>query len=180
MYCQVGLLFTFICLCYCKDYKAVDELNIENYTGRWYQVYQDSFNRLFQGNGRCATADYSIINENRVSVFNKQINTQDEYEDISGYAYYKDDDCCGYLTVKLDGAPQAPYWVLELGPIVDGLYDYSIVSDDKALSLFVLTRDVDRFYKLYDEQVLQSLNDLGFTKSINMPKIMNQTDCTII
>jgi hypothetical protein len=68
---------------------------------------------------------------------------------------------------------------LELGPIVDDLYDYAIVSDDKALSLFVLTRDVDSFYKLYDEQVLLSLNEFGFTKTINSPMTMNQTDCNI-
>jgi lipocalin len=104
---------------------------------------------------------------------------KNEYDSIAGSAFYKDDNCCGYLTVILEGAPQAPYWVLELGPVVDDLYDYSIVSDDKALSLFVLTRDVERYYKLYDEQVLESLNDFGFTKSINSPVVMNQTDCII-
>ena len=103
----------------------------------------------------------------------------DEYDSISGSAYYQDGDCCGYLTVLLDGTPEAPYWVLELGPIVDGLYDYSIVSDSKALSLYVLARNVDRFYKLYDKQVLESLQEFGFTKPINSPLTMNQTDCNI-
>lgn len=180
MYYNIGLLFTLLSLCYCKEYKAVDELNLESYVGKWYQVYQDSFNKLFQGNGKCSTAEYAILNDNTVSVFNQQINMKNEYDNIDGYAYYKDDDCCGYLTVKLDGTPEAPYWVLELGPIVDDLYDYSIISDNKALSLFVLTRDVDRFYKLYDTQVLESLNDFGFTRSINTPKTMNQTDCVVL
>ena len=58
-------------------------------------------------------------------------------------------------------------------------YDYSIVSDNRALSLYVLTRNVERFYKLYNEQVLQSLHDFGFTRSFNTPLIMNQTDCSI-
>lgn len=176
----IGLLLTLFCISYAKEYKAVDELNLDYYIGRWYQVYQDKFNRLFQGNGRCATADYAIVDTNNVSVYNQQINNKnDEYDSIAGSAFYKDGDCCGYLTVILDGAPQAPYWVLELGPVVDDLYDYSIVSDDKALSLFVLTRDVERYYKLYDKQVLESLNDFGFTKSINSPVVMNQTDCII-
>ena len=44
----------------------------------------------------------------RVFVTNKQI--RDDLQDsITGYAYYKNDDCCGYLTVKLDGTPEAPY-----------------------------------------------------------------------
>ena len=176
---SISLLFALVWVCYSKEYKAVDELNLEQYVGKWYQVYQDKFNKLFQGNGRCSTATYSIVDSNNVSVFNEQINMKNEYDTIKGNAYYKNDDCCGYLTVLLEGTPEAPYWVLELGPEVDGYYDYSIISDDKALSLFVLTRDVDRFYKLYDTQVLDSLNDFGFNKKINAPKVMNQTDCTL-
>ena len=172
------LLYIFNC-CYSKDYKAVDNLNLDQYIGKWYQVYQDNFNKLFQGNGRCATAEYDIVATNNISVYNEQINTKNEYDSISGSAYYKDGDCCGYLTVKLDGSPEAPYWVLELGPVVNGLYDYSIVSDDKALSLFVLARNVENFYKLYDNDVLLSLKEFGFTKSYNSPFIMNQTDCNI-
>ena len=81
--------------------------------------------------------------------------------------------------MELQGQSPAPYWVLELGPIVEDQYDYSIVSDNKAISLFVLTRDVDRFYKLYQEQVDASLKDFGFTKAYNKPEIMNQTNCEI-
>jgi len=163
-------------LCYAN--KAVSELNLENYIGKWYEVYQDNFNKVFQGNGICSTADYSLMENGKVSVLNSQV-LNGETDSIAGYAYYKEDDCCGYLTVKLNNIPEAPYWVLELGPIVNGLYDYSIVSDDKNLSLFVLTRDVDRFYKLYNDDVLKSLKTLGFTKAYNKPLTMNQTSCEI-
>ncbi len=175
-----GFLFlAFSYICSCKDYKAVDQLDLPQYMGKWYQVYKDNFNKAFQGFGRCSTAEYSILESNKVSVLNQQINKKNEYETIDGYAFYKDDDCCGYLTVKLDGAPEAAYWVLELGPIVEDLYDYSIVSDNLGLSLFVLARDVDRFYKLYNEMVLKSLTEFGFNKAINSPLVMNQTDCNI-
>jgi len=162
--------------CYSKEYKAVDELDLTKYDGLWYQVYGDSFNKLFQGNGKCSIAQYKLI-DNEVSVLNSQIDENNEEDEISGYAYYKDGDCCGYLTVLLDGTPEAPYWVLELGPIVNEKYDYSIVSDNKALSLYVLTRDVNRFYESYDTQVLESLEDFGFNKRYNEPIVMNQTDC---
>jgi len=176
---SIYLLLCIFYYCCGKEYKAVDNLDLEQYVGKWYQVYQDNFNKLFQGIGRCATAEYNIVDTNNISVYNQQINKKNEYDSISGSAYYKDGDCCGYLSVTLDGAPEAPYWVLELGPVVDGLYDYSIVSDDKALSLFVLTRNVENFYKLYDDDVLLSLKEFGFTKSYNTPFIMNQTDCNI-
>ena len=164
-----------------NEYSAVDELDLNKYIGKWYQVYGDNFNKLFQGDGTCSTAYYQINDDDtsRVSVINSQIDENDNVDTITGYAYYKDGDCCGYLTVSLEGTPDAPYWVLELGPIVDNYYDYAIVSDDKALSLYVLTRDVNRFYKLYDNIVLESLNNFGFTKRYNSPQIMNQTDCIL-
>lgn len=177
MYITYCIFAFFFLQCCAKEYKAVDELNIDSYVGKWYQVYADNFNKLFQGNGKCSTAEYSYTEEDKISVFNQQLNQNNEIESITGYAFYKNDDCCGYLTVKLNGQPDAPYWVLELGPIVDDLYDYAIVSDDKALSLFVLTRNVESFYKLYNTDVLYSLKEFGFTKKYNTPTVMNQTDC---
>lgn len=178
-FCAVFLLLAFSYNAHCKEYKAVDELDLPTYMGKWYQVYKDNFNKVFQGFGRCSTAEYSILDTNKVSVLNQQINQKNEYDTIDGYAYYKDDDCCGYLTVNLSGAPEASYWVLELGPVVDNLYDYSIVSDNLGLSLFVLARDVDRFYSLYNDAVLKSLNEFGFYKAINKPLVMDQTNCTL-
>ena len=176
----MNLLFILFVLqlfyCYSKEYKAVDELDLTKYDGFWYQVYGDNFNKLFQGNGKCSTAQYKLLDD-EVSVVNSQIDENNEKDEITGYAYYKDDDCCGYLTVLLDGTPEAPYWVLELGPIVNEKYDYSIVSDNRALSLYVLARDVNRFYESYYTMVLDSLNEFGFNKKYNEPKIMNQTNC---
>ena len=169
------LLFFF--LCNSKEYKAVEQLDLSMYVGKWYQTYGDNFNKLFQGNGRCSTANYSLLNNGKVSVLNQQINENDELEMIAGYAYYKDDDYGGYLTVSLKNNPDAPYWVLELGPLVDNYYDYAIVSDNRALSLYVLTRDVDRFYELYNDTVLVSLGGFGFKKKYNHPVTMDQTDC---
>lgn len=172
------LLFSSLSCCLSKEYKAVDELIIPQYMGKWYQVYKDKFDNIFQKNGICSTAEYVLGEDNIVKVLNKQI-TNNQYDSITGIAYYDNDDCCGYLTVELKGQSPAPYWVLELGPIVDDLYDYSIVSDNNAISLFVLARDVDRFYKLYQEQVDKSLKEFGFTKAYNKPEIMNQTNCAI-
>ena len=172
------LLFSSLSCCLSKEYKAVDELVISQYMGKWYQVYKDNFDNLFQKNGICSTAEYSLSEDNIVQVLNTQI-TNNKYDSISGIAYYNEDDCCGYLTVELKDQSPAPYWVLEVGPIVDGLYDYSIVSDNNAISLFVLTRDVERFYKVYQDQVDKSLKEFGFTKIYNKPEIMNQTNCVI-
>ena len=156
-----------------KEYKAVENLNLDNYIGKWYQVYEDNFDKTFQGNGKCAKAYYGM-NLNNITVLNTQINNNGDLENITGFAYYKDEDYGGYLTVKLEDNPEAPYWVIELGPIVDNYYDYSIVSDNIKLSLFVLTRNVSRYYELYDEKVLLSLDNFGFKSFVNKPLKMEQ------
>ena len=51
-----------------KEYKAVEYLDVNKYIGKWYQVYQDKFDQLFQGVGTCSTAEYSIINDNKISI----------------------------------------------------------------------------------------------------------------
>ena len=68
------ILFIAISICTIansREYKAVDELNLDKYIGKWYQVYQDKFNKLFQGNARCSTAEYSMKDATTVSVLNQ-------------------------------------------------------------------------------------------------------------
>ena len=170
------IIFSILLQAYCNKYSAVEELDLNKYVGTWYQVYEDNFDKTFQGNGKCAKAYYKM-NENNISVLNTQFSSDNDFENITGFAYYKEGNTGGYLTVKLEDNPEAPYWVIELGPIVSGLYDYSIVSDNLKLSLFVLARNVTNFLELYDQKVLLSLDNFGFTKIINKPILMDQNDC---
>lgn len=158
-----------------SEYVAVNELDLNKYIGEWYEVYGDNFDRTFQGNGKCIKAFYKF-NDLNVSVYNTQLDQQDNKDSITGFAYYKDDDSGGYLTVELKDLQPAPYWVIELGPVVDDFYDYSIVSDNIRLSLFVLTRNVTRFFEKYDDGVQKSLEEFGFSNFWNKPYKIDQ-DC---
>ena len=72
----------------------------------------------------------------------------------------------------------APYWVLELGPInANGLYDYAIVSDNLSSFLFVLARDVATFQAKYEADVLKQLTVLGFTGLTKPIATYQGTDC---
>jgi len=114
--------------------------------GHWHQVYAAPFDYVFQGYGKCITADYQIIGSNNVSVLNAQLNKNDEYQQIKGYAFYKNFSEPGQLSVVLEGVGNvAPYWVLHLGNVIDDAYDYSIVSVPYGPSLWVLARDIEIF-----------------------------------
>lgn len=159
-------------------YQPVEKLNIDQYLGKWYQVYQDLPDSTFEGKARCITADYGMLNDTTISVLNSEINSRDKVQQIKGIAFYEDGNSGGELTVKLANFPTAPYWVVDLGPVENDQYQYSIVSDDKKLSLFVLARDVEVFFKKYNEEVLEKLDNLGFNNVINKPIKTNQENCT--
>lgn len=154
---------------------TVNELNINNYLGHWLQVYGAPTNTIFQGYGTCITADYGLLDNGYISVLNSQLDKNKEIEKINGYAYYKNISEPGQLTVHLDGVPvDSPYWVVKLGEIVDNQYQYTIITTPSSISLWVLTRDINKFNELYDEEVKEFLNKYNF-KYIPI----EQTDCQV-
>ena len=156
-----------------------DPLNIDAYLGKWYQVYSDNFvANSFEKDASCVQSDYGLYSPNNISVYNKQTNKNGEIESINGYAFISDKNYPRKLTVNLDGGSgDAPYWIYDLGPIENGKYQYSIVSDQFKVSLFVLTRDVKEFYEKYNRNVLEQLKILGFDKNRNKPIMTKQENC---
>jgi lipocalin len=161
------LLFSNICHCQTlrgsKTPEVVNELDVFKYLGIWYQIYGAPTNVIFQGYGKCATAQYGLLENGNVSVLNSQINSNNDLEEISGYAYYTNINEPGKLTVHLDGVPvDSPYWVVKLGEIINNEYQYSIVSVPSGISLWVLARDIENFYNKYDDEVRTYLDNNKF------------------
>ncbi len=79
---------------------------------------------------------------------------------------------------SVTGSPDAPYWVLSLGPLnAAGQYDWAIVSDNLSAFLFVLARDVATFNAKYDAEVQALLADLGFKGATKPIPTYQGTDC---
>ena len=55
----VGVSLAVFGLCASQNYTYVDEVNLSQYTGTWYQVYSDLVDRTFEGFGSCITATWS-------------------------------------------------------------------------------------------------------------------------
>ena len=146
-----------------KLLETVSDLDVNKYLGNWYQTYGAPTNVIFQGYGKCLTAQYGLLENENVSVLNSQLNTKNELEQISGYAYYTNTSEPGKLTVHLDGVPvDSPYWVVELGEVINEEYQYSIISVPSGISLWVLARDIENFYEKYDTEVKQYLDNNNF------------------
>lgn len=146
---------------------TVKELDLKKYQGMWYQMYGDRFDQTFEKYGKCITASYTILPNGNITILNSQISILNNLEQISGYAYYKNNSNPGELTVHLEGVPHdSPYWIIELGPVIDGYYDWAFVSDPLKLSLFILARDVDRFNRDYDTYIVELIKDYGFNNVI--------------
>ena len=60
-------------------------------------------------------------------------------------------------------------WIFDLGPIVGGQYQYSLITDASDLQLFVLARDPEEFLKLYDSEVTKLLASVGFSGRYKEP-----------
>jgi len=157
------LLNSIFLLVNCNNFTSVKELDLEKYTGHWNQVYASPFDFTFQGYGKCITADYKIIDTNNVSVLNSQYNKDNKYEQIKGYAYYKDFTKPGELSVILEGVNYpAPYWVIKLGEVLDNQYQYSIISVPYGPSLWVLARNINKFFRYYNNEVIEFLDEYNF------------------
>ena len=167
---------------------TVASLNVSQYTGRWFNIYQDWFtNATFQNASYCATAlyepDASVPGRITVRNFEHHDRVDGPVIVVPGYAYQTDATRHpGRLEVVLlaDGASgfPAPYWVLRLGPVVDGQYDFAVVSDNLRLTLFVLARDVARFAARYEADVMRWVAANGFTTFVNKPVKVVQSGCT--
>jgi lipocalin len=152
---------------------TINELDLNSYLGHWVQMYGAPTNYIFQGYGTCATADYGLLDNGQVSVLNTQLNKNKEIETINGYGYYANVSEPGKLTVHLDGVPvDSPYWIVKLGEVVDNQYQYSIITTPSGISLWVLTRDIERFNELYSKEVTDFLDANNF-KYVSI----QQTDC---
>lgn len=173
-------LFAFFAISSAIKIETVSELNVDQYSGTWFQMYSNfPVMSTFEKDNVCVTAQYGPPNPSNkladVSVKNTARllePTNGTIAGITGYAYIPDTSEPGKLKVHFDqGSPRdGDYWVADLGPInSDNKYDYAIVTDNLGLTLYVLGRDVKEFNMKYDSDVLDKLDDLGFSGKVKQP-----------
>ena len=144
---------------------TVEFVDVAQYVGKWYQIsaYETFFNRDLVG----VTADYALLEDGTVSVFNRGLKgTLDgEESTIEGTARVVDTETNSKLTVQFD-MPfgrfiKGQYWIVDLD--ADN-YTYAVVSDSRRATLFVLSRTPQLDDVVYDA-ILARLENIGFDTS---------------
>ena len=80
--------------------------------------------------------------------------------------------------VHLDGVDHdASYFIILLGPVVNGYYQYAVVSDVTGIFLYILARDPAAFKTTYEADVLAQVKALGFTGMIAPVSEYQDDDC---
>lgn len=75
---------------------------------------------------------------------------------INGQATAKNASEPGKMTVTFNSVPfPGSYWIVKLGPVEEGDYQYSVVTDAYAITLFVLARDPATFADRYENEVME-------------------------
>eukprot|EP01099_Mayorella_cantabrigiensis_P008857 TRINITY_DN887_c0_g2_i2.p1 TRINITY_DN887_c0_g2~~TRINITY_DN887_c0_g2_i2.p1 ORF type:complete len:219 (-),score=63.86 TRINITY_DN887_c0_g2_i2:705-1292(-) len=164
----------------CVNPSTVKELNVTQYLGLWYNIAADNLVLSTFQTDYCVTAEYGLRSDGKVSVLNTQRDgsVSGPQENITGYAYQPDPVAYpGKLKVHLEGGSpgEAPYWVLQLGPIVNNQYSWVIVSDPICGFMWVLARTPS-----IDATTTKTIQDylvsFGFTISTDWIPIV-QTGC---
>lgn len=136
--------------------ETVDFVDLERYDGLWYEVAKTR--NFFSVGCFCTTANYEIIDESSISVFNScnQWRPRGSSSTIEGVATVTDPETNAKLEINFDGVPfPGEYWILDLVEDPNdptGDYTYAVVGESTRTNLFILSRTPDA-----DPEVLEEL-----------------------
>ncbi|XP_066921323.1 uncharacterized protein [Clytia hemisphaerica] len=165
--------------------RTVRKLDLDKYSGRWFEMYNSLIPRLtFQRNSFCTTATYTIVGDS-IRVLNAGrrggprglSNTADGTATRPNPRKYP-----GEIIVNFPGgsppSTSPNYLVVKLGPVVNGKYDYAIVTTVNKAYFWILARDVNTFRVKYEQSLLEYASCNGYNTNYNRPlKSVQGVEC---
>ena len=153
-----------------KPIKTENTIVLNSYLGKWYQMATSRSTSLL-GTGvnfKNVSAEYKLLNNSLLGVYNSGYNAKSNFTSIRGYSYVIGDSETK-RKLHFDGVPvDGNYWIVKLGPIKDEVYRYAIVSGaltrffGTRFSLYVLARDKHEYKLNYEEEVKQWCKENNF------------------
>lgn len=127
------------------DPEVVSEVDLNRYVGKWFEVARSP--NFFQRKCVSSTAEYEILSEGRVSVYNTCYKANGSTTDINGVATVVDPAVPAKLKVRFNFIAKGDYWITELDPN----YEWAVVSSPGKKFTFILSRVARQ--PLYSEQI---------------------------
>ncbi|MFA8342451.1 MAG: lipocalin family protein [Rhodothermaceae bacterium] len=157
-----------------KEYlplKTVNEVNLEKYSGLWYEIAR--LPNRFQEDCYGSTAEYKIIDETTIDVVNScfEDSLSGELTQASGTAFLEDPNENGKLEVQFFWPFRGDYWIIALDK---QNYDYVMVGTPSRKYLWILGRS-QKFIKTVLDSLITYASEnkfetdkLIFEKSIKL------------
>jgi apolipoprotein D and lipocalin family protein len=160
---HLGIFATLLALLGCgekeTDLKTVDYVDAEKYMGTWYDVA--SFPQRFQKNCKCTSAEYKLLDDETIEVYNRCINKETgKVQDITGKAFIADKTTNAKLKVQFFWPFKGAYWIIELADD----YSHAVVSEPGKNYLWILSRTPNMPKEQLDA-IIDRLKEKGFDTS---------------
>lgn len=140
--------------------KTIPSLDLEKYTGKWYEIYRlpmraekDLVN---------VTATYTLREDGKINVLNQgyKYNPKGKHKKVKALAWRPDSKNEGALIVRFFGLFKSSYLVLAL----DEEYEWAIVSTDSKKYAWILSR-TSQLSNYLEKSVLDRVKELGIDTS---------------
>jgi apolipoprotein D and lipocalin family protein len=151
------------------DLPVVREVDIEKYSGTWYEIAR--LPNSFEKGLKCVTATYRLREDGKIEVINRGHKTEKpgKISKIKGVARVPDKNQPAKLKVTFFWPFSGNYYIIEL----DKDYRYALVGEPSRKYLWILARDKKLDLEIY-ESLLKKAEELGFdSKSV----IRTDQDC---
>jgi len=161
MLVMISVLMLAGCLGMPETVKPVTGFELDRYLGKWYEIAR--LDHSFERGLTQVTAEYGLMDDGAVSVLNRGFSESDkEWQDAEGKAYFVDSESEGYLKVSFFGPFYGSYVVFELD---HENYQYAFISGPNTKYLWLLARTpsveaevIDRFVAMAKERGFDTEN----------------------
>ena len=138
--------------------KLVDSVDVQRYTGRWYEIAR--FQHRFEKNIYGATAEYTLRDDGKIQVVNSGFkkSLDGKYTKVKAVAWVPDPAEPGFLKVKFFGLFAADYMIFGLD---QKDYSWALVGNNSRDFLWLLARTPEIDNALF-EQMKEIARSQGF------------------
>lgn len=158
----VTSLFLVACIGVPDDIEPVDNFDINQYLGTWYEIAR--LENSFEAGLSNVTAEYSLNSNGSVKVVNRGYNdAEGDWQDITGKARFVDEPNIAHLKVSFFGPFYSSYIVFELGEE----YEYAFVTGVDKDFLWLLSRTPE-----VDQSLIDQFLETAEEKNFNLDEII--------